>query len=112
MTRKERRQYRRMVKQYRKRLAAVVKQWAPYDYADMIQLMFISLQGMREYYAKGINVLSMETNELRTSDMPTRVQMCDMLVKSLEDYYSSTDANANFDEFFALLSKFIYELWD
>lgn len=112
MTRKERRQYRKMVKQYRRRLNAIVKQWAPYDYADMMQLMFVSLQGMREYYEKGINVFSMEAREWRSPDMPTRVQMCDMLVKSLEDYYSSTDANANFDEFFALLSKFIYELWD
>ena len=112
MTRKERRQYRKMVKQYRKRLNTIVKQWAPYDYADMMQLMFVSLQGMREYYEKGINVLSMEANEWRDPDMPTRVQMCDMLVKSLEDYYASTDANANFDEFFALLSKFIYDLWD
>lgn len=112
MTRKERRQYKRMVKQYRKKLHAVVKQWAPYDYADMIQLMFISLQGMREYYDKGINVLRGETKDYRDPDMPTRIQICDMLVKSLEEYYASDDPNANFDKFLALLSKFIYELWD
>lgn len=112
MTRKERRQYRRMVKQYRKRLAAVVKQWAPYDYEYMIQLMYVSLQGMREYYDKGINVLGCETKDFRDPDMPTRVQICDMLIKSWEDYYTSNDPDANFDEFLALLSKFIYELWD
>jgi hypothetical protein len=101
-----------MVKQYRKRLNAIVKQWAPYDYADMMQLMFVSLQGMREYYEKGINVLGCETKDWLDPNMPTRAQICDILVKSLEDYYTSTDASANFDEFFVLLSKFIYELWD
>lgn len=112
MTKKERRQYRRMVKQYRKRLNAIVKQWAPYDYADMIQLMYVSLQGMREYYEKGINVLSSEVNEWLDPTMPTRAQICDMLIKSLEDYYTSTDIHASLDEFFEMLSKFIYELWD
>ena len=112
MTKKKKRQYRKMIKQYRKRLNAIVKKWEPYDYENMMQLMYISLQGMREYYDKGINVLGCETKDWLDPNMPTRAQIYDMLVKSLEDYYTSTDPNANFDEFFALLSKFIYELWD
>jgi hypothetical protein len=78
----------------------------------MLQLMLVSLQGMREYYEKGINVWSEEVSECRDPNLPTRAQMCDMLVKSLEDYYNATDLDTNLDEFFEMLSKFIYELWD
>ena len=116
MTNKEKRQYRKMVKKYRKQLIKVAKNWDPWDYADVFTFLITCLKGMQEYYDNGINVWSYE----RQNDV-SRLERCNRLLQLYQEWhdYDWTVDGHTFEkeeqkliDFFTALAKDLPELWD
>ena len=113
MSRKEKREYRKTVKKYQKQLMKFAKKWQPYDYGFMLEALSIMINGMKEYYSKGNCVMAGEYCEVfsEMKDHPTREQICNELLTTLEVYDDMLE-NQYLDRFFDLLKKYIGELWD
>lgn len=113
MSHKEKREYRKTVKKYRKQLMKLAKEWQPYDYGFILKALSIMIVGMKEYYANGNCVIASEYCECfdDMKDHPTREQICDQLWIALT-LYCDTLEEQHRDHFFDLLKEYIGELWD
>ena len=77
-------EYLKDVKEARKYLVTVAKEYCPYDFQYTLDLFMEGVQHMREYYARGYCVVAKEIE-----GMPTRLEMCDEIIAAYIDFIGS-----------------------
>lgn len=77
MTRSERKAHKKFLKEFRKRLVAISKEATPYNWLTSMELFITSLEFMKQYYERGINVISED---------PEGFSRKETLIETLKEY--------------------------
>lgn len=103
-------EYLKDVKQARKYLVTIAKEYYPYDFQYTLDLFMQGIQHMREYYARGYCVVAKEIE-----GMPTRLDMCDEIIAAYVEYIvcinREKEAEA-WNNFCDTVKKYLLYLWD
>ena len=107
---KNKKQYLKDIKDTKAELKQIVKEWKPWDWSFAMDLFITSIEWMKKYYACSYNVVAQEEPR-----MPTRLEMCDIILNSYYEYLSCVDLRceqALFDKFMDNVKKYLIFLWD
>ena len=109
LPRKEIYAYRKMVKNQRKKLVKLAKEWSPYDWSFTTEMFIEGIKCIKEYYEQNNNVWSIEYE-----DGPTRVEICDYIINKFNDFYEAEwkDEDCRWDELWRLVAGYLRWLWD
>lgn len=112
MTKKGKRRYNRLLKQYRKSLKTFAANWDPTNYDMMLLTMSVMIKGMRDFYNLGIDYM-------RSDPLigPSRLEICNELSTLIDLYFqysmsNKVKASAFLIEFCEFLSHHIEKLQD
>ena len=116
MTKKERRQHKKFIKSVQKDLVHVAKDWHPYDVECIYDMMYMMIDGLREYYQAGVNVHRAERKD--TDDKyrhePTRLEICNELCTLYILYKEDKNHRGHIYliEFLDVFGRYAEDLWD
>ena len=82
----EKKEYLKNLKQARKKLVTLSKEYFPFDFEYTLDLFMQCIHSMREYYAKGYCVMADDSQ-----DPLTRLQMCDEIIEAYVDFIECID---------------------
>lgn len=120
-TRKEKRQFRKWLKQKRKEYKKYFKNWAPWDLCYLYVPIKMVLKDMFEYYKNRINVWSYpivtddEGNVIQKDDRRQTLAQALALLEMAEfeeDYGNYEDAEMQFVTAFSYIAMHMKEWWD
>lgn len=120
-TRKEKRQFRKWLKQKRKEYKKYFKNWAPWDYCYLYVPIKMILKDMFEYYKNRINVWSYSTITDDEGNVNQKDDRRQTLAKALallemaefgEDYLDHELSQQEFIAAFAYIAEHMKEWWD
>ena len=106
----EQKEYLKDVKQARKHLIKASKNYFPFDFEYTLDLFMIGIQHMREYYARGYNVVAKEIE-----GMPTRLDMCNEILTAYDDYLDCVAWGGEeeaWNNLCDIVKKYLLYLWD
>ena len=106
----EKKEYLKDLKQARKNLVKLSKEYAPFDFQYTLDLFIQGIHSMREYYARGYCVMADDSQ-----DPLTRLKMCDEILAAYVDFIECIDPFVEKELWNNLCDKikahFLY-LWD
>ena len=106
----EHKEFLKDVKQARKVLVKLSKEYFPFDFQYTLDLFIQGVYSMREYYSKGRCVMADDSR-----DPLTRLQMCDEIIEAYVNFTECADPLAEEELWNSLCDKikahFLY-LWD
>ena len=106
----EHKEFLRDVKQARKKLVRLSKEYFPFDFQYTLDIFIQCILSMREYYARGYCVMADDSH-----DPLTRLQMCDEILAAYVDFIECEDPFVEKEFWNNLCNKikahFLY-LWD
>ena len=119
-SKKEKRQFRKWLKQRRKAYTKYFKEWAPYDTCFLYVPLKMILQDMFEYYKNGINVYGCPVVEENGESVlcDTRRQtlakaLCMMeIAEYTEDYGNYKESQELYVKAFGYIAEHMREWWD
>ena len=82
----ERKEFLKDVKETRKKLVRLSKEYFPFDFQYTLDLFIQCILSMREYYARGYCVMADDSQ-----DPLTRLQMCDEILAAYVDFIECED---------------------
>ena len=103
-------EYLKDVKQSRKNLVKLAKEYAPFDFQYTLDLFMQGIQHMREYYARGYCVVADDSQ-----DPLTRLEMCDEILAAYVDFITCNEPLAEQELWNNLCEKIkahLLYLWD
>ena len=106
----EHKEFLKDVKETRKKLVRLSKEYFPFDFQYTLDLFIQCILSMREYYARGYCVMADDSQ-----DPLTRLQMCDEILAAYVDFIECEDPFVEKEFWNNLCNKikahFLY-LWD
>lgn len=106
----KRKVYKRILKETRKKLKRWAKEWTPFDWADVVEPMIISLEGMQRYYENNFNVVAQDDEGL-----PSRLEMCNHIIETYYQFIDCEDWREEDDKWIAfmnVLKAYLRYIWD
>ena len=106
----KRKVYKRILKETRKKLKRWAKEWTPFDWADVVEPMIISLEGMQRYYENNFNVVAQDDEGL-----PSRLEMCNHIIEAYYKFIECEDWREEDDKWIAfmnVLKAYLRYIWD
>lgn len=106
----KRKVYKRILKETRKKLKRWAKEWTPFDWADAIEPMIFSLEGMQRYYENNFNVVAQDDEGL-----PSRLEMCNHIIETYYQFIECEDWREEDDKWIAfmnVLKAYLRYIWD
>ena len=112
-TRKQKREFKKFNREMHKRLIKAAKNFQPWDYCFLIDLIEISLQYMKGIYERGVYVYQHEESQNEVLEELT------WALKYLKKYYEEDDKSWKdgkpdkaIEKFFSYIGKNILKWWD